>query len=67
MAQIFEPIMYSALIYIDDILLLSKDEWAHKVLLAQFHQIVHQYGIMLSENKSQIRHNQVEFLGMQIS
>ena len=51
MIKIFQPILRTALIYIDEILLLSEDESQHFILLAQFYQIVHNHGIMLSEKK----------------
>ncbi|KAH9697730.1 hypothetical protein KPL71_023729 [Citrus sinensis] len=38
----------------------------HQVLLQQFHDIVDQYGIMLSDKKSTIATDTVEYLGMQI-
>ena len=65
--RIFHPILYSALIYIDDILLFSPDESSHSQLLKQFLSLVDQYGIMLSDNKSSLGKSKIEFLGMQIS
>ncbi|RYR41952.1 hypothetical protein Ahy_A08g038396 [Arachis hypogaea] len=64
MTKIFEPILHSTLIYIDDILLFSKDNEAHKALLAQFTQIIKDRGIMLSAKKSSIAKKRIEFLGM---
>ncbi len=64
MVRIFEPILHSALIYIDDILLFSKDSSTHKQLLAQFHSLVQHYGIMSSEKKSYLAQTDIEFLGM---
>nr|KYP63472.1 polyprotein [Cajanus cajan] len=64
MVRIFEPILHSALIYIDDILLFSPNEDSHKKLLQQFHQICNQYGVMLSSKKSKIGVKEVNFLGM---
>lgn len=64
MVKIFQPILHSALIYIDDILLFSKDEDSHKQLLHQFHEICHSYGVMLSSRKSQIGTSEIDFLGM---
>ncbi|RYQ84275.1 hypothetical protein Ahy_B10g103413 isoform C [Arachis hypogaea] len=64
MTKIFEPILHSMLIYIDDILLFSKDSEAHKALLAQFTQIIKDQGIMLSSKKSSIARTKIEFLGM---
>jgi len=65
--QIFEPILTSSLIYIDDILLFSPDEKSHKELLEKFYQLCHQYGLMLSSSKSQIGTTKIEFLGMKFS
>jgi len=67
MTRIFEPILTSALMYIDDILLFSPDEKSHKELLERFYQLSHQYGLMLSSLKSQIGTTEIEFLGMKFS
>ena len=67
MAKIFQNILHSALLYIDDILLFSKDDQAHTLLLSQFFEIINQKGIMLSEKKSHIGLHEVEYLGMRIS
>ncbi|XP_058005346.1 uncharacterized protein LOC131181332 [Hevea brasiliensis] len=64
MTRIFEPILHSALIYIDDILLFSKDVTAHKELLSTFQHLVDSYGIMLSEKKSSLAQTDINFLGM---
>ncbi|XP_057999325.1 uncharacterized protein LOC131178385 [Hevea brasiliensis] len=64
MTRIFEPILHSALIYIDDILLFSKDVTAHRTLLSTFQQLVNSYGIMLSEKKSSLAQTDIDFLGM---
>ncbi|KAK0580148.1 hypothetical protein LWI29_037057 [Acer saccharum] len=60
-------LLRQALIYIDDILLFSPDDTSHNLLLQQFHDIVHHYGIMLSEKKSIIGRSEIEFLRMHIS
>ncbi|KAK0576587.1 hypothetical protein LWI29_020181 [Acer saccharum] len=65
--RIFHPLLHSALIYINDILLFSPDETSHILLLQQFHDIVNQYGIMLSEKKSIVGKSEIEFLGMHIA
>ncbi|KAK0585855.1 hypothetical protein LWI29_035139 [Acer saccharum] len=44
-----------------------KDDTSHNILLQQFHDIVHHYGIMLSKKKSIIGRSEIEFLGMNIS
>ena len=67
MTKIYEPILHSALIYIDDILLFSNSEKAHQELLAQFLQITDAHGIMLSEKKSHMAQAQIDFLGMHFS
>jgi hypothetical protein len=56
--------LQSALIYIDDVLLFSKDEDSHAPLLKQFAKIVHHHVIMLSESKMLICQKEIEFLGM---
>lgn len=52
--KIFEPILPNALVYIDDMILFSPDIDSHTALLAKFHNIVQQYGVMLSEKKMAI-------------
>ena len=66
MTKIFQPILHTALIYIDDILLFSKNEAQHFTLLEQFYHIVHSHGIMLSEKKLILGVNQIDFLGMHL-
>jgi hypothetical protein len=53
-----------ALVYIDDVLLFSKDEESYATLLKQFAELVHQHDIMLSESKMLICQKKIEFLGM---
>ncbi|KAK2637101.1 hypothetical protein Ddye_031893 [Dipteronia dyeriana] len=65
--RIFCPILHSALLYIDDIILFSLDKESHDRLLKQFHQIIDKYGIMLSDKKSSIGVTEIEFLGMKIN
>ena len=67
MTKIFEPILENTLVYIDDILLFSKDIASHKKLLNQFFEIADQHGIMLSEKKIQLAQSQIDFLGMHFS
>ncbi|KAH6784619.1 hypothetical protein C2S52_009578 [Perilla frutescens var. hirtella] len=67
MTCIFESILYSALVYIDDILLYSKTIEEHFTLLNQFLRLVQNYGIMLSERKCIIGQDIITFLGMKIS
>ncbi|KAH9780730.1 hypothetical protein KPL71_008191 [Citrus sinensis] len=64
MVQIFQPILHHALIYIDDILLVSGSHDEHRQLLTQFYDILQSHGIMLSAKKSIIATDNVEFLGM---
>ena len=66
MVQIFQPILHSALIYIDDILLFSGTQDDHRHLLNHFSDIIQSYGIMLSAKKSTIATTNIEFLGMTI-
>jgi len=51
MIKVFEPMLQSDLIYIDGVLLFSKDEDSHATLLKHFVEIVHLHGIMLFESK----------------
>ena len=67
MTRIFEPLLSSAIIYIDDILLFSKDMESHAKLLDQFFQLANQYGIMFSEKKIHLAHQEIDFLGMRFS
>ncbi len=66
MIRIFEPILQSALVYIDDILLFSPCTGTHLKLLAQFAQIVKDNGVMLSQSKMVLGQTSIEFLGVQI-
>ena len=63
MLRIFEPIFFSALIYIDDILLFSEDQESHQALLQQFFAFADKYGIMLSKKKSVLVQPIIEYLG----
>ena len=47
MTRIFEPILTTALVYIDDILLFFPSPDSHATLLQQFCSLVQQDGIML--------------------
>eukprot|EP00257_Ricinus_communis_P024146 XP_015584293.1 uncharacterized protein LOC107262618 [Ricinus communis] len=66
MVRIFESILDTCIIYIDDILLFSKSAKEHDDLLRRFHSLVHSYGIMLSERKSYIGQTEVDFLGLKL-
>ncbi|KAH9769449.1 hypothetical protein KPL71_012007 [Citrus sinensis] len=66
MTKIFSPNLHHALVYIDDILLFSTDHESHQKLLLDFFHIVQAHGIMLSEKKSSIGKESIDFLGMVI-
>ncbi|KAH9649287.1 hypothetical protein KPL70_025929 [Citrus sinensis] len=66
MTKIFSPILHHALVYIDDILLFSSDHESHQKLLLDFFHIVQAHGIMLSEKKSSLGNESIDFLGMVI-
>ncbi|KAH9792704.1 hypothetical protein KPL71_004236 [Citrus sinensis] len=66
MTKIFSPILHHALVYIDDILLFSSDHESHQKLLLDFFHIVQAHGIMLSEKKSSVGKESIDFLGMVI-
>ncbi|KAH9716901.1 hypothetical protein KPL71_021631 [Citrus sinensis] len=67
MTKIFSPILHHALVYIDDILLFSPDHDSHQQLLLDFFNVVQEHGIMLSEKKSNIAKESIDFLGMVIT
>ena len=67
MVTLFQPLLANALIYVDDILLLSKDEESHAKLLTKFYNLVKSQGIMLSEKKMVIGQSSIDFLGVNIS
>ncbi|KAH9780772.1 hypothetical protein KPL71_008211 [Citrus sinensis] len=67
MTKIFSPILHHALVYIDDILLFSSDHDSHQKLLLDFFHIVQEHGIILSEKKSSIAKESIDFLGMVIT
>lgn len=46
MVKIFDPIMHTTLVYIDDILLFSKIFGEHLQLIQKFADLCHKYGIM---------------------
>ena len=64
MIKVFEPMLPSALVYIDDVLRFSKEKESHATLLKQFAELVHQHDIILSESKMLICQKEIEFLGM---
>ena len=51
MVTLFQPLLANALIYVDDILLFSKDADSHEKLLTEFYNLVKSQGIVLSEKK----------------
>ena len=59
--------MTNALIYVDDILLFSKDEESHAKLLTKFYNLVKSQGIILLEKKMVIGQSSIDFLGVNIS
>ena len=67
MVTLFQPLLTNALIYVDDILLFSKDANSHEKLLTEFYNLVKSQGIMLSEKKMDIGQTPIEFFGMIIS
>ena len=52
MTKIFEPILHHTLVYIDDILLFSKDHVTHQKLLDHVLTLVESHDIMLLKKKS---------------
>ena len=66
MVTLFQPLFANALIYVDDILLFSKDAESHEILLTEFCNLVKSQGIMLSEKKMVIGKPSIDFLGVSI-
>ena len=66
MTKIFSPILHRALVYTDNILLFSSDHESHQKLLLDLFHIVQAHGIMLSEKKSSIGKESIDFLGVVI-
>ena len=66
MIKIFEPILHHVVIYIDDVLLFSKDHDSHQDLLSHVLKIVDSHGIMLSNKKSILGQDSVGFFSMVI-
>ena len=64
MVKIFSPILHHALVYIDDILLFSTNHQTYQKLLSDFLEIMQTHGIMLSEKKSNIGKESIDFLDM---
>ena len=61
MVTLFQPFSTNALIYVNDILLFSKDEESHEKLLTDFYNLVKSQGIMLSEKKMVIGQSSIDF------
>ena len=61
MVTLFQPFLTNALIYVNDILLFSKDEESHEKLLTDFYNLVKSQGIMLSEKKMVIGQSSIDF------
>ena len=51
MVTLFQPLLANAFIYVDNILLFSKDADSHEKLLTKFYNLVKSQGIMLSKKK----------------
>ena len=64
MIKLFQPILHTSLVYIDDILLFSDTMEEHLTLLQQFHDLVEKNGIMLSQKKMILARKEIDFLGM---
>ena len=67
MVTLFQPLLTNALIYVDDILLFTKDEESHEKLLTKFYNLVKSQRRMLSEKKMVTRQSFLDFLGVNIS
>ena len=54
------------LVFIDDILVCSKNLQEHLKHLQMFYELVFKHGLVLSENKMEIGKNEMEFIGFKI-
>ena len=66
MVTLFQPFLTNALIYVDDILLFSKDAESNERLLTEFYNLVKSQGIMFFEKKMVIGQSFINFLGVSI-
>ena len=55
-----------ALVFIDDILICSKNLQEHLKHLQMFYDLVFKHGLVLSQNKMEIGKTEMEFLGFKI-
>ena len=62
MVMLFQPLLANALIFVDDIIFLSKDADSHEKLFTEFNNLMKSQGIMLSEKKMVIGQSSIEFL-----
>ena len=56
-----------ALVYIDDILICSKNLHEHLKHIEEFYSLVFKHGLVLSKYKMEIGKTDIEFLGYKIS
>jgi hypothetical protein len=68
MEDIFKPLTF-VLVYIDDLLVFSRDVNEHKKHLEEFHSFVFKHGLVLSKSpdKFVICQTNIEYLGLYIS
>ena len=66
MDKIFSDYSTFIIVYIDDILICSKNEKDHEKHLNTFITLCKEYGIVLSDKKVDIKKGEIEFLGMVI-
>lgn len=66
MDRIFRQYYEFILVYIDDILIFSKNEEEHMEHIKIFKQIILENGITLSKKKKEIAKTNIEFLGLEI-
>ena len=64
MDNVFKPIKEFCIVYVDDILIFSKDLTTHKEHLKAFSSLCKEHGIILSEKKAEIGKTKIEFLGL---
>ncbi|KAJ2949987.1 hypothetical protein O0L34_g11320 [Tuta absoluta] len=73
-SQTFQRFMHEVLrglegvfVYVDDILLFTKDEESHKNVLKQVLSRLDEYGVALNVDKCEFAKNEIEFLGYRVT
>lgn len=66
MDKVYKSISGFFLIYIDDTLIFSNNEWEHAKHLSKFKALIYKYGLALLESNMKIGLEKVDFWGLHI-